>query len=336
LLTREAPMMRRGFLVLLGTAATGLPAIAAAQQGPTRRIAVLMGVPSDDPEGQARAKAFQRGLREAGWLEGQTIEVEYRWGAADPDLFRKQAAELALKTPEAILANTPPAVAALRERTSTIPIVFTGVSSPVEAGFVETLARPGSNVTGFSTFDPAMGGKWVEILNEVAPSLTRIALMFNPRTATARGAVFLPPIEAAARGIPVEVLTVSDGDEIERKIETFARDHQKGGLIVAPDPFTTAHRTKIASTVARYNMPTVYPYRWFAVAGGLVSYGTDVLDQFRRAGGYVDRILKGAKPADLPVEQPTVFELVINMKAAKVLGLAIPPSLLARADEVVE
>jgi putative ABC transport system substrate-binding protein len=328
--------MRRGFLVLLGAAATGLRAVTAAQLVPTRRIAVLMGVPSDDPEGQARAKAFQRGLREAGWVEGQTIEVEYRWGAADPDVFRKEAAELALQRPEAILANTPPAVAALRERTGTIPIVFTGVYSPVEAGFVETLARPGGNVTGFSTFDPVMGAKWVEILKEMAPSLTHIALMFNPRTATARGAVFLAPVEAGARGIPVEVLTISDGDEIERKVETFARDHPKGGLIVAPDPFTTTHRKKIASTAARYYVPTVYPYRWFAVAGGLVSYGTDVLDQFRRAGGYIDRILKGENPRDLPVQAPTKFEFVVNLKSATALGIALPPAFLARADEVIE
>jgi putative ABC transport system substrate-binding protein len=295
-----------------------------------------MGVANDDPEGQARAKAFQRGLREAGWVEGQTIQVEYRWGAADPASFGRHAAELALQKPEAILANTPPAVAALRERTSTIPIVFTGVSAPVEAGFVETLARPGGNVTGFSTFDPVMGAKWVEILKEIAPSLTHIALMFNPRTATARGAVFLAPVEAGAGGIPVEVLTVSDGDEIERKVETFARDHPKGGLIVAPDPFTTSHRQKIASTAARCYVPTVYPYRWFAVAGGLVSYGTDVLDQFRRAGGYMDRLLKGENPRDLPVQAPTKFEFVVNLKSATALGIALPPAFLARADEVIE
>jgi putative ABC transport system substrate-binding protein len=329
-------MVRRGFLVLLGAAATGLRAVAAAEQVRTRRIAVLMGVPSDDPEGRARAKAFQLGLREAGWIEEQTIEVEYRWGAADPDTFRRQAAELALRTPEAILANTPPAVAALRERTSKIPIVFTGVSAPAEAGFVETLARPGGNVTGFSTFDPAMGAKWVEILEEMAPSLTRIAVMFNPRTTTARGAVFLPPIEAAARGRPVEVLTVGDGDQIDHKIETFARDNPHGGLIVAPDPFTTTHRTEIVGAAARYNVPAVYPYRWFAVAGGLVSYGTDVLDQFRRAAGYIDRILKGENPRDLPVQAPTKFEFVVNLKRARALAIAIPPAFLVRADEVIE
>jgi putative ABC transport system substrate-binding protein len=336
LLTREAPMLRRGFLALLCAAATGFPAVVASQQGPTRRIAVLMGVPREDPEGQARAKAFQRGLREAGWLEGQTIEVEYYWGAADPEIFRNLAAELVLHRPEAILANTPPAVAALRDRTSTIPIVFTGVSAPVEAGFVETLARPGGNITGFATFDPLMGGKWVEILKELAPSLTRIAVMFNPRTATARGTVFLPPIEAAAREIPVDVLTVSDGDDIDRKIETFARDHPKGGLIVAPDPFTTTHRTQSASTVARYGVPAVYPYRWFGVAGGLVSYGTDVLDQFRRAGSYVDRILKGENPRDLPVQAPTKFEFIVNLKSAAALNIVLPPGFLARADEVIE
>jgi putative ABC transport system substrate-binding protein len=294
-----------------------------------------MGVPVGDSEGQARVKAFQQGLELAGWVEGDNIEIEYRWGAAEPAAFRTHADELVDQRPEVILANTPPAVTALCERTKTIPIVFTGVSSPLEAGIVESLAHPGGNVTGFSTFDPAMGGKWVDILQEIAPALTRIAVMFNPQTATAMSAV-LPPIEAAARSITVEVVTIGDANEIEEKIKAFARNHSNGGLIVAPDPFTTTHRAKIVAIVARYNVRTIYPYRWFAVAGGLISYGPDVLDQFRRAGGYVDRILKGEIPRGLPVQAPSKFELVLNLKSAKALGVSFGPLLLASADEVIE
>ena len=256
-------------------------------------------------------------------MEGRNLHIEDRWGAG-------------LQRPEAILANTPPAVSALRAETSTIPIVFTGVSSPVDAGFVESLARPGGNLTGFSTFDPMMASKWVELLREISPGLGRVAVMFNPQTTTARGTLFLAVVETAARSISFEVMDVRDADEIEQKVATFARDHPAEGLIVGPDPFTTTHRTKIVALAARYKLPAVYPYRWFATAGGLISYGTEALDQFRRAGGYVDRILRGEKPADLPVQAPTKFELVINLKTAKALGLDIPPTLIALADEVIE
>jgi len=315
---------RREFITLLGGAAVAWPLAARAQQSERmRRIAILMGVSQSDPEGQARLKAFQRGLGEAGWVEGRNLHIEDRWGAG-------------LQRPEAILANTPPAVSALRAETSTIPIVFTGVSSPVDAGFVESLARPGGNLTGFSTFDPMMASKWVELLREISPGLGRVAVMFNPQTTTARGTLFLAVVETAARSISFEVMDVRDADEIEQKVATFARDHPAEGLIVGPDPFTTTHRTKIVALAARYKLPAVYPYRWFATAGGLISYGTEALDQFRRAGGYVDRILRGEKPADLPVQAPTKFELVINLKTAKALGLDIPPTLIALADEVIE
>jgi len=315
---------RREFITLLGGAAVAWPLAARAQQSERmRRIAILMGVSQSDPEGQARLKAFQRGLGEAGWVEGRNLHIEDRWGAG-------------LQRPEAILANTPPAVSALRAETSTIPIVFTGVSSPVDAGFVESLARPGGNLTGFSTFDPMMASKWVELLREISPGLGRVAVMFNPQTTTARGTLFLAVVETAARSISFEVMDVRDADEIEQKVATFARDHPAEGLIVGPDPFTTTHRTKIVALAARYKLPAVYPYRWFATAGGLISYGTEALDQFRRAGGYVDRILRGEKPGDLPVQQPTKFELVLNVKTAKALGIELSPKLLALADEVIE
>jgi putative ABC transport system substrate-binding protein len=294
-----------------------------------------MGVGESDPEGQARLEAFRLGLEEAGWLEGRNLRIEHRWASGDPGAFRAHAAELVGLRPEAILANTPLSVSALRAETTTIPIVFTGVSSPVDAGFVAGLAHPGGNVTGFSTFDPAIAGKWVELLKEVAPGLVRVAVLFNPQTTTARGNVFLPAIEAAAGSIPVEVLAVRDAGEMEERIAAFARQ-PAGGLIVGPDPFTTTHRQKIAALAAQHKLPAIYPYRWFAAAGGLISYGTDVLDQFRRAGGYIDRVLKGEKAGELPVQAPSKFELVLNLGAAKALGLAIPPTLLARADEVIE
>jgi putative tryptophan/tyrosine transport system substrate-binding protein len=308
----------------------------AQQRQPVRRIAVLMGVAGGDSEGQARLKAFQRGLGEAGWAVGRNLHVEQRWAAGDPSAFRAHAADLVGRSPEAILANTPPAVSALRAETATIPIVFTGVSSPVDAGFVENLARPGGNVTGFSTFDPAMAGKWVELLKEVAPGLGRVAVMFNPQTTTARGTIFLPAIETAARSMPVDVLALGDADDIEPMIAGLARHRPAGGLIVGPDPFTTTHRARIVALAAQYELPAIYPYRWFAADGGLMSYGTDVLDQFRRAGGYVDRILRGEKPSELPVQAPSKFELIINLKTAEALNLTIPPTLLARADEVIE
>jgi putative ABC transport system substrate-binding protein len=330
-------MRRRDFMALLGGAMPAWPAAAKAQQRqPARRIAVLMGVAMSDPEGQARLEAFQRGLREAGWVEGRNLEIEQRWGAGDPSAFRAHAAELVGQGPEAILANTPPAVSALRAETKTVPIVFTGVSSPVDAGFVESLARPGGNVTGFSTFDPAMGGKWVGLLKEIAPGLARLAVLFNPQTTTARGTVFLPAVETAAGSIPIEVLALRDAEDIEQTIASFRQGRPDGGLIVGPDPFTTTHRAKIVAAAARHELPAVYPYRWFATSGGLMSYGTDVLDQFRSAGGYVDRILRGEKPSELPVQAPSKFELVVNLGTAKALGLTLPATLLARADEVIE
>jgi putative tryptophan/tyrosine transport system substrate-binding protein len=328
-------MRRREVIAALGAASVGWAVIANAQPRPLLRIAILMGVAESDPEGQARLSAFRRGLEEAGWLEGRNLQIERRWGSGEPAAFRAYAAELVSLRPEAILANTPPAVSALRAETTTIPIVFTGVSSPVDARFVESVARPGANVTGFSTFDPAMAGKWVELLKEVSPGLARVAVLFNPQTTTARGNIFLPAIKAAVGSIPVDVLAVGDADEMEKSVFAFAR-HPAGGLIVGPDPFTTTHRQKISALASHHKLPAVYPYRWFAAAGGLISYGTDVLDQFRRAGGYIDRILKGEKAGELPVQAPSKFELVLNLGAARALDLAVPPTLLARADEVIE
>jgi ABC-type uncharacterized transport system substrate-binding protein len=330
-------LRRREFITLIAGAAAAWPLAARAQQAMlVRRIAILMGVGKSDPEGQARLKAFRRGLGEAGWVEGRNLHIEDRWGAGDPQDFRAYAAELVRQRPEAILANTPPAVSALRAETTTIPIVFTGVSSPVDAGFVQSLARPGGNVTGFSTFDPAMASKWLELLKEITPGLERVAVMFNLQTTTVSGTLFLAAVETAARSISIEMMDVRDAAEIEQKVATFARDHPAKGLIVGPDPFTTTHRAKIVALAARYKVPAVYPYRWFATAGGLISYGTEVLDQFRRAGGYVDRILRGGKPSELPVQAPSKFELVLNLATAKALGLEVSPTLLARADEVIE
>jgi len=323
---------RRQFIKLLGGAAVW-PLAARAQQ--PRHIGVLTPFNERDPEVRSRVSAFQEALREAGWVEGRNIRIDYRWAAGDLDRIRAYAAEIVGLAPEAILGASTPVLAALRKETQTIPIVFTGVSDPVGVGFVASLARPGGNLTGFANFEPEMGGKWLQELKEVAPSVRRVAFIVNRQNAS--WASLFRAIEAVAPTFGVDATAVDgrDATEIERSITAFGGP-SNGGLIVQPDGITSAHRQLIIDLAAKHGLPAVYPFRFFATDGGLMAYGVNVVDQFRRAASYIDRILRGAKPADLPVQAPTKFELVINLKTAKALGLKIPESLLARADEVIE
>jgi putative ABC transport system substrate-binding protein len=328
---------RRDFIILLGgSAAVAWPLAARAQQGARmRRIGVLMPTGEDDAEGRARAAAFVDGLREVGLTEGRNVKLDYRWGGTNVEHLRTLASELVALIPDVLLAGSSPPLAALRRAATTIPIVFVLVSDPVGQGFVESLARPGGNITGFTNFEFSMVGKWVELLKEVAPRSKRIAVIFNPETApyTQR---YLHPFEDAARSFAVEPVTapVHSDTEIESVIAALAQS--EGGMIVMTDPFTAVHRKIIVSLAARYRVPAVYPYHFFTVEGGLMSYGANVPDLFRRSASYVDRILSGVMPRDLPVQQPTKFEFVINLQTAKSLGLEIPPTLLARADQVIE
>jgi putative tryptophan/tyrosine transport system substrate-binding protein len=325
---------RREFITLLGGAAAWPLAARAQQADRVRRIGVLIGV-ADDAEGQARLAAFQKGMKELGWNEGREIQLIVRYTAGTAERARAYAAELVAMAPDAILANAAHVVSALRQQTQSVPIVFAQVVDPVSSGFVESLARPGGNVTGFLSSDYAMGAKWLEILKEVAPRVTRVGVLRDLTVIGGTGT--LGAIQAAAPSFSVELkaLDVPDAATIERGLSAFARD-PNGGLIVVPNPGTSIHRELIIAQAARHRLPATYPYRYFVTAGGLISYGTDNLDLWRRAAGYIDRILKGEKPANLPVQQPTKFELVINLRTAKALGLEIPPMLLAHADEVIE
>jgi putative tryptophan/tyrosine transport system substrate-binding protein len=327
---------RREFIAAVGGAAVAWPLAAGAQQPERmRRISVLMAVTERDPESQFRVNAFEAGLRELGWVEGRNLWIEYRW-APDPDLLRRQAAELIAAAPDLILATSTPVLATLLRESATLPMVFVQVTDPIGSGFVPNLARPGGNVTGFTSFEFSIGGKWLETLIEIAPTVTRVAVIFNPQTAPYAPA-FLRPIEAAASSFAVKPMAAAAADVagVEAAIEAFART-ASGGLIVLPDVSTANGRDLIIALAARYRLPAIYPYRFYAASGGLLSYGTEVGDVYRRAAAYVDRILKGAKPAELPVQAPTKFELVLNLKTAKMLGLDVTPTLLARADEVIE
>jgi putative ABC transport system substrate-binding protein len=289
-----------------------------------------------DADGQARAGAFRQRLRDLGWAEGRNIRIDYRWGAGDADRARVHANELAASAPDAILANGTPAVAALRRATRDIPVVFVVVTDPVGAGFVESLARPGGNITGFSTFEPEIGGKWLQLLKELAPGLQRAAGVLDPGF---RGfAAVWGAIEGLAPTLGVEVTSVAlrdPADDVEPALAAFAQQ-PGGGLIVLPTAANNVARDRIFSLARHYRLPAVYPFRHYAAGGGLMSYGFDTPDLFRRGASYIDSILKGEKPADLPVQAPTKYELVINLKTAKALGLEVPPTLLARADEVIE
>jgi putative ABC transport system substrate-binding protein len=331
-------MQRREFITLLGGVAAAWPLAARAQQTDrVRRIGVLMGIAESDPARQSFVSAFTQALSDLGWRDGGNIRIDYRWGAGDSDLIRSLARELVELQPDLIVGHTTPVVAALKKQTHTIPIVFTQVSDPVGNGFVASFAEPGGNITGFTNLESSMSSKLMELLKEVAPGITRVALMFNPETAPDGGSYFLRPIEAAAPALNVKMIPapVRNAAEIDTVLTAIA--HEPGtGLIVMPDVFVLAHREQILALAEQHRLPAAYAYRLFAASGGLMSYGTDLPDLFRRAAPYVDRILKGAKPAELPVQQPTKFEFVINLKAAKALGITVPPTVLTRADEVIE
>jgi putative tryptophan/tyrosine transport system substrate-binding protein len=328
-------MRRRDFITLLGGAAAAWPLAAHAQQPDRiRRIGAFAGI-EDDAEGQARFAAFLQGLRQLGWTDGRNVRIDYRWGGGDADNIRKHAAELAALAPDVILAAGAAVVGPLLQATRTVPIVFVVVPDPVGAGFVESLARPGGNATGLISFEYSISAKWLELLKQIAPGVTRAAVLRDPAISTGIGQ--FGAIQAVAPSLGMEVIPVNvrDAGEIERAIAAFARP-SNGGLIVTGSALVVVHRDLIITLAARHKLPAVFYERNFVAGGGLISYGPDYLDEFRRAAGYVDRILKGEKPADLPVQAPTKYKLVINLKTAKTLGLTMPPTLLATADEVIE
>lgn len=333
-------MDRREFITLLGGAAAAVPVLKPltthAQADAARRIVMLTGMPESDPEAQARVTAFQQGLRALGWIDGRNVRVDFRWGTGDAGGLRQLAKEAVERKPDLIVGVTTPAVTALTQETRTIPILFLQVVDPVGRGFVASLGRPGGNITGFLNFEFPMGGKWLQTLKQAAPGVKRAALLYNPQSAPF-GASFVQVIEAAAPGLQVEpvTITVRDVAEIETKLATFARQ-PNGGLISLPDLFNTIHREEIVAFAAKHRLPAVYPFRYFALSGGLISDGVDTADLFRSAASYVDRIFKGARVGELPVQGPTKFELVVNLKAAKALSLELPQTLIARADEVIE
>jgi ABC-type uncharacterized transport system substrate-binding protein len=328
-------MRRRTFISLVGSAAAWPLAARAQQREQMRRIGVLMNLGSDDAEGQARNAAFLQGLQELGWTVGRNVRIEYRWGAGDAELFRRHASELVALAPDVILAGGGVVVPSLLQATRTVPIVFTGTPDPVGAGFVESLARPGGNATGFTIFEYGISGKWLELLKEIAPHVTRAAVIRDPAIAAGLGQWGAIQSVAPSLGVELRPLGVRDAGEIERAITAFAHS-PNGGLIVTGSALALVHRELITTLAARYRLPAVYASPIFANAGGLISYGPDSIDPYRLAAGYVDRILKGEKPADLPVQAPTKYELAINLQTAKALGLTVPDSLLARADEVIE
>ena len=328
-------MQRREFISLLGGAAAWPLAARAQQAERMRRIGVLLPAAADDAEMQARVGAFLQGLGQLGWTIGRNARIDTRWATTDPASIRRHAAELATLSPDVILAHGASTVGPLLQVTRSVPIVFPVVGDPVAAGFVDSLARPGGNATGFLAFEYSLSGKWLELLKEIAPGVTRSAVLRDPTTPT--GPAMFGVIQAVASSLRVEVNPVNmrDASEIERAVTAFARS-PNGGLIVTPSGLADHHRHLIITLAARHKLPAVYCERSFVAAGGLICYGPDFVDQFRRAAVYVDRILKGEKPADLPVQAPTKYETVLNLKTAKALGLAVPPTLLARADEVIE
>src|SRR5262245_42393720 len=327
---------RREVITLLGGAAATWPLAARAQQPDRiRRIGVLMNAAADDPEGRARLAAFVQGLQELGWTDGRNVRIDYRWGAGDADRFRRYAAELLAFAPDVILAGGGPAMAALQQATRDVPIVFALVSDPVGSGYVASLARPGGNATGFASTEFGISGKWLELLKEIAPRVTRVAIFRDASTTLGIGQLGAIQSAAPSLGMELSPIDVRDAGEIERAVTAFARG-SNNGLVVAAGPLASLHRELIITLAARHRLPAVYPSRFFVTGGGLVSYGPDSIAPHRRAAGYVDRILKGEKPADLPVQAPTKIELAINLKTAKALGLQVPPTLVARADEVIE
>ena len=328
-------MRRRAFIAALGGAAAW-PLVARAQQPRImRRIGFLTPISENDSEGRSWIAALTRGLQELGWTEGRNVLIEYRFGEADAVRMPKLAKELIAWKPDVVVAATPSAAAAIRQYSLSIPTVFVQFSDPVSAGFVTNLAHPEGNLTGFTTFELSIGAKWLELIKECAPSVRRVLIVFDPANPT--WGAYLRTIEAAAPSLGMQLTPAGmrDPAEIERDIAEFAQK-PSGAAIVVPGPVTVKDREVIITAVARHGLPAVYAYRFFAVSGGFISYGVDLADLYKRTAGYVDRILNGAKPADLPVQNPTKFELVINLKTAKALGLTVPPSVLARADEVIE
>jgi putative ABC transport system substrate-binding protein len=329
-------LRRREFITLLGGAAAAWPLAAHAQQGDRmRRIGVLLPVATDDAEFQTRVGAFLQALQQLDWTIERNVEIDIRWATANADAIRRHAAELASLAPDVILAHGAPTLGPLLQVTRTVPIVFPVASDPVAAGFVESLARPGGNATGFMDWEYGMAVKWPELLKQIAPSVTRVAVLRDPTIPTGPAQFGVIQAVAPSLGMDVVPINVRDVPEIERALAAFARS-SNGSLIVTPSGFASVNRDLIITLAARHRLPAVYFGRYFVNSGGLISYGNDIVDQYRRAAGYVDRILRGEKPADLPVQAPTKYELVINLKTAKALGLTVPDTLLARADEVVE
>jgi putative ABC transport system substrate-binding protein len=330
-------MRRREFITLLGGAAAAWPVAVRAQQSDrVRRIGVFSGGQNpDSPDTQANLAAFLHVLQQLGWTDGRNVRIDYRWGLGIADNIRKYAAELAALGPDLILAAGTSTMAPLLQATRTVPIVFVNVADPVGAGFVDSLARPGGNATGFIQFEYSLSGKWLELLKEIAPGVTRAAVLRDPAITSGVGQFAIIQSVASSVGVEVSAVNVRDAAEIERAVAAFARS-SNGGLIVTSSALAVVHRKLIIALAERHKLPAVYYRRYFVNNGGLISYGYDLADQYRRAAGYVDRILKGEKPADLPVQAPTKYELVINLKTAKALGIEVPPMLLARADEVIE
>jgi putative tryptophan/tyrosine transport system substrate-binding protein len=328
---------RRELITLLGSAATVWPFAARAQQGKRmRRVGVLIPLSANDPQAQVRNAAFLQGLQQFGWTVGNNVQIDYRWSAGNEDDTRKYALELVALAPDVIFAAGSSAVGQLQRATRTVPIVFARATDPVGAGFVDSLARPGGNITGFTPFEYSLSGKWLELLKELAPNLTRAAVLRDPSLAAGIGQfAAIQAMAPSSFGVELRPVDVHDPGEIERVLTAFAGS-PNGGLIVTGSALAVMHRDLIIALAARHRLPAVYYDRYFTAAGGLISYGSNSVEEFRLAAGYVDRILKGEKPTDLPVQAATKYELIINLKTAKALGLTIPPTLLARADEVIE
>jgi putative ABC transport system substrate-binding protein len=329
-------MRRREFITFLGGAAVGWPVSARAQQADRmRRIGVLMSTDEDNAASKARVAALLHGLQQLGWTDGRNVRTDIRWSAGEPDRIRRHVAELVALAPDVILATGSSTLGPLLQATRTVPIVFVIVPDPVGAGFVDSLSRPGGNATGFLAFEYGISGKWVELLKQIAPAVTRAAIIRDPDISAGLGQFGAIQAAAPSFGVEVSPVNVRDASEIERAVTAFAGS-PNGGLIVTASPLATVHRELIVTLAAQHRLPAVYYERFFVTAGGLTSYGPNFADQYQHAAGYVDRILKGEKPADLPVQAPAKYELMINLKTAKALGLDVPQTLLARADEVIE
>jgi putative ABC transport system substrate-binding protein len=327
---------RREFIILLGGAAATWPLVARGQPGErVRRVGVLMNVAADDPLSTLRVSAFAQAMQELGWTIGRNLRIDYRWGQADPELLRKHAIELVALAPDVILANATPSTAALQRATRSVPVVFVNLVDPVGAGFVDSLARPAGNITGFTNFEYGISGKWLELLKEIAPRVTRVAVLRDPASSAGTGQFGAIQSVAPSFGVELRPVDVRDASEIERAVSAFAR-FPNGGMIVTGTGFALTHGELIIALAAQHSLPATYTFRYNVEQGGLLSYAPDAINPYRQAASYVDRILKGEKPADLPVQAPTKYELVINLKTAKALGLTVPPMLLARADEVIE